>query len=207
MTAVQRAILVMAIASTAALIVVWFAPWQLTIVVAWDAGAVWFVASVWLAVRTLDATQTQAVALREDDSRVVAHALLVTASLMSLVGVALDLVKGDQLEGFGKALLTTFGLFTVVAAWAVVHTVFALRYAHEYYSQPPGGIDFKSEDYRPDYQDFAYVAFTIGMTFQISDTDIQQARIRRTVLRHALLSYLFGAVILAVTVNIIAGFL
>ena len=138
MTAVQRAILVMAIASTAALIVVWFAPWQLTIVVAWDAGAVWFVASVWLAVRTLDATQTQAVALREDDSRVVAHALLVTASLMSLVGVALDLVKGDQLEGFGKALLTTFGLFTVVAAWAVVHTVCAFVYAHEYYSTAAG---------------------------------------------------------------------
>ena len=86
-----------------------------------------------------------------------------------------------------------------------MHTVFALRYAHEYYTDPVGGIDFKTRDERPDYLDFAYVAFTVGMTFQVSDTDVQARRIRRTVLRHALLSYLFGAVILAVVVNVIAG--
>jgi len=68
-----------------------------------------------------------------------------------------------------------------------------------------GGIDFKTDDEQPDYRDFAYVAFTVGMTFQISDTDIQTRVIRRTVLRHALLAYLFGAVILAVAINLIAN--
>src|SRR5262249_2813810 len=66
--------------------------------------------------------------------------------------------------------------------------------------------DFKTEHQQPDYRDFAYVAFTVGMTFQVSDTDIQSRVIRRTVLRQALIAYLFGAVILAVTVNVLANF-
>jgi uncharacterized membrane protein len=100
-------------------------------------------------------------------------------------------------------MLTAAGVATVALSWAVVHTVFALRYAHEYYTPPVGGIDFKSREL-PDYRDFAYVAFTVGMTFQVSDTDIQRRETRRTVIRHALISYLFGAVILAVVVNVIA---
>jgi len=89
-----------------------------------------------------------------------------------------------------------------------VHTVFALRYARLFYADPPGGIDFKNHGTEPpDYRDFAYVAFTIGMTFQVSDTDIQSRIVRRTVLRHALLSFFFGAVILATTVNVIASLL
>jgi uncharacterized membrane protein len=68
-----------------------------------------------------------------------------------------------------------------------------------------GGIDFKSgSDYAPDYRDFAYVAFVVGMTFQVSDTDITRRQIRRTVLQHSLLAYLFGAVIIAVVINIVA---
>jgi uncharacterized membrane protein len=99
-------------------------------------------------------------------------------------------------------------MLTVASSWALVQTVFALRYAHEYYTDPIGGIDFKTPpEERPDYRDFAYVAFTVGMTFQVSDTDIQHRRTRRTVLRHALLAYLFGAVILAVVVNVIATLL
>ena len=95
---------------------------------------------------------------------------------------------------------------TVILSWAVVHSVFALRYAHEYYTEPIGGIDFKNPD-PPDYRDFIYVAFTVGMTFQVSDTDVQSRTVRRTVINHALLAYLFGAVILALTVNIAATLL
>jgi len=72
---------------------------------------------------------------------------------------------------------------------------------------PIDGIDFKNDGEPPDYQDFAYVGFTVGMTFQVSDTDVKAQTIRRTVLRHAPLSYLFGAVILAVIINVIAGLL
>jgi uncharacterized membrane protein len=127
------------------------------------------------------------------------------ASVASLGGAAADLLKANQAHGAGKVLLSAMGVATVIVSWAVVHTVFALRYAHEFYTPPVGGIDFKNDGEAPDYQDFAYVAFTLGMTFQVSDTDIQSRTIRRTALRHALLAYLFGAVILAVMVNVIAN--
>jgi uncharacterized membrane protein len=79
-----------------------------------------------------------------------------------------------------------------------------LRYARLYYTEPIGGVDFNADD-KPSYTDFAYLAFTIGMTFQVSDTALSSRAIRSAALRHALLSYLFGTVILATTVNFVAG--
>ncbi len=82
-------------------------------------------------------------------------------------------------------------------------------YAHAYYLDPVGGIDFKAkgDEGDPDYRDFAYVAFTVGMTYQVADTDVTQRTVRHLVLGHALLSFMFGAVILATVVNLIAGLL
>jgi len=179
-------------------------PLQLSTAIAWNVAGIALVAWVWSSVMTFDPTQTRAHATSEDNSRVFAHLFLVLACIASLGGVAADLVKANQAHGAGKAMLSAFGVLTVVVSWAVVHTIFAVRYAHAYYTAPVGGIDFKSDE-QPDYQDFAYVAFTLGMTFQVSDTDIQSRTIRRTALRHALLAYLFGAVILAVMVNVIAN--
>ena len=95
---------------------------------------------------------------------------------------------------------------SVVLSWACVHTIFTLRYARLYYSPPVGGIGFPAGD-RPDYSDFVYVAFTIGMTFQVSDTDLAKRPIRRAALHHALISYLFASVILAITVSLVAAML
>ena len=180
-------------------------PWQFSALAGWDAGAAVFVAWVWTSIGRFTPEETQEFATREDPSRVWTSVLLISASVASLIGTGLDLVKAGQAHTGGKVALTAIGVLTVALSWSVVHTVFALRYAREYYTAPVGGIDFKSEHELPDYQDFAYVAFTVGMTFQVSDTDVQFRRIRRTVLRHALLAYLFGAVILAVVVNLIAG--
>jgi uncharacterized membrane protein len=180
------------------------APWQFAALAGWDAAAGLYIAWVWLSVRDFTPEETHDVATREDPSRVSSSLLLVSASVASLVGTGLDLIKATDAHNSGRVALTVVGVLTVALSWTVVHTVFALRYAHEYYTDPIGGIDFKTDE-RPDYQDFAYVAFTLGMTFQVSDTDIQARRIRRTALRHALLAYLFGAVILAVVVNLIAG--
>ena len=200
----QRTLAAAALGVLAALIAMWFAPWQLSTLVAWDVTALSLLLSVWLSVGRFDPEQTRAFATREDNSRVAMQLLLLVASVTSLIGVAFDLVKANQTDGTETVVLTVIGVLTIVLSWAVVHTVFALRYAHEYYTPPIGGIDFKN-DAAPDYWDFAYVAFTIGMTFQVSDTDIQARPIRRTALRHALVSYLFGAVILAVTINVVAG--
>ena len=99
------------------------------------------------------------------------------------------------------------GIFTIACSWALVHTVFALRYAHIYYTPPEGGIDFKVRDVEPDYRDFAYTAFTVGH-------DVPGVRHRHHVSGPCatrcwatLLSFLFGAVILATTVNVVAGLL
>jgi uncharacterized membrane protein len=181
-------------------------PWQFALLAGWDAAGATLVAWVWRSVHQLDAKDTEVYATREDDSRASTDVFLIGASVAGLVGTGLDLVKASQTGGNGKLALTLIAVLTVAVSWTVVHTVFALRYAHEFYTPPTGGIDFKNEpDDLPDYQDFAYVAFTVGMTFQVSDTDIQARTIRRTALRHALLAYLFGAVILAVTVNVIAS--
>ena len=191
----------------AGLVVAIFGPWQLAVLVAWDVAALLMLLRVWPRVIGFTPRQTRALATFEDDSRAVAELMLVTASVASLAGVAFGIVKANQTHSGLRPGLTTVSVLTVVLSWAVVHTVFALRYAHEFYTQPVGGIDFKSGAYEPDYRDFAYLAFTVGMTFQVSDTDVQSREIRRTVLRHALISYLFGAVILALVVNVIAGWL
>ncbi len=184
-----------------------FSVWQLAVLVGWSAAAAFWLLEVWGRVRHLGPDDTRELATCEDNSRGSAGVLLVTACLASLVGAAFGLVKSHEGGATREALLVTASAMTVILSWTVVHTVFMVRYAHEYYSPHPSGIDFKTPDYRPNYRDFAYVAFTVGMTFQVSDTDINSGVIRGTVLRHALLSYLFGAVIVALMVNIIAGLL
>jgi uncharacterized membrane protein len=185
----------------------WFAPWQLATLIGWDVAAALFVLWVWTSAGRFDADETKRFATREDDSRFTAQLLLLSACVVSLVGVGFDLLKASESgSGSGDIVLVSAAVATVVLSWATVHTVYALRYAHEYYTPPVGGIDFKSgPGFEPDYQDFAYVAFGIGMTYQVADTDITRNSLRRTVLGHSLLGYLFGAVILAVTINIVAA--
>lgn len=191
----------------AGVVAAFLAPWQLSTLIGWSVAAALFLVWVWTSAGLFDSDETQRFATREDDSRVSAHLFVVSACVVSLVGVAFDLIKASQSETpGGHVALVVAAVATVVLSWATVHTVYALRYAHEYYAyMPVGGIDFKSgPGYLPDYGDFAYVAFVVGMTFQVSDTDINHRGIRRSVLGHALLAYLFGAVILAVTINIVA---
>lgn len=113
-------------------------------------------------------------------------------------------MRAGHTGGLAKGLLLGLSIASIVLSWSVVHTVFALRYAKLYYDGEPGGVDFNDED-PPRYSDFVYLALTIGMTFQVSDTDLTVKPIRRTALRHALLSYVFGALIVAITINLIAG--
>ena len=100
-------------------------------------------------------------------------------------------------------------MLTVVLSWTVINIVYTLRYADQHYRSTPAGIAFGTEDgqQQPGYRDFAYVAFTIGMTYQVSDTTLRDPQIRRTVLAHAILSYVFGVVIVAGSVNLISGLL
>ena len=149
---------------------------------------------IWLALWGLSAGETRKNASREDPSLHLSELLVLTAGVAVLAAVGLLLVRAGSATGGTKAYLITLGVVSVALSWTLVHTVFTLRYARAYYGAPVGGIDFNEDD-PPTYLDFAYLAMTIGMTFQVSDTNLTTKAIRRIALGHALLSYLFGAVI------------
>lgn len=194
-----------AIGIVVGLVAAMLAPWQVATLLAWDATALLFCAWVWAAVHGADAQTTQHIATREDDSRAAAEVILIAACLASLLGVGLTLLKASTEVGTTQALITAVAVLTVVFSWLAVHTVFTLRYAHLYYREG-GGIDFHDNE-DPDYGDFAYVSFTLGMTFQVSDTDFTSKSIRAAALRHALLSYVFGIAVIALTINVVASLL
>ena len=181
------------------------ASWSVAALCASDVAALVFVAWVWLTVVMADPRETARIALAEDNSRAAAEAVLLGAGAASLVAVAFTLGQAGHTGSPDRGLLTALALASVALAWTSVHTVFVLRYARLYYSPPEGGIDFHGET--PDYRDFAYLALTIGMTFQVSDTDLTGKRVRRTALHHALLSYVFGTGIVAITVSSVAALL
>jgi uncharacterized membrane protein len=176
------------------------------IAAAWGAAALVVVLSIWLQVGSWDATKTEAHARAEDFSRSVSDLIVLTASVCSLVPVGLTVLSAGRHHGGDKALLILLAIAVVGLSWGLVHTVFALRYGDLYYAPPMGGIDF-NESEPPSYRDFGYVALTIGMTYQVSDTTITATRVRRTVTRHALLSFLFGSVIVALLINTVASLL
>lgn len=181
-------------------------PWQVAVLAGWDVSAAVFLTWIWESVARCSGAATEALTTREDPGRAVADLTLVGASVACLVGVGFTLLKAANSRGAAAAFLVALAVVSVVASWAVVHTVFTLRYARLYYSAPEGGIDF-NQDGQPDFADFAYVAFTVGMTYQVSDTNLTTPAIRRTALRHALLSFLFGTFIVAMTINVVAGLL
>jgi uncharacterized membrane protein len=170
-----------------------------------DVAALVFIVWVWIGVRRADPSATSRLARTEDASPVAAESVLIGAGAASLVAVAFALSQAGNALAPARGLLTALAIGSVALAWTSVHTVHVLRYARLYYSEPEGGVDFGGE--APDYADFAYLALTIGMTFQVSDTALTAKRVRRVALHHALLSYLFGAVILAVMVNSVGDLL
>ncbi|MDI9903144.1 DUF1345 domain-containing protein [Rhodococcus sp. IEGM 1409] len=171
--------------------------------IGWDVAATVFTVWTWILVWPFDATLTASHATREEPARNVAHLLILGAAVASLVGIAFLLLAAPDGHHY-QVVAASVAVGSVVISWLAVHTLFALGYARLYYSGPDGGIDFNQEE-PPRYSDFAYVAYTVGMSFAISDTNLKSSDMRAMALGHALLSYLFGSVIVASVVNLIAG--
>jgi uncharacterized membrane protein len=205
--AMRRAVAVLSIGLTAAVILAAFVAWQLAVLGGWDAAALTFLVTVWPIIARADGFHTEHLATREDEARSTASLLLISASTASLFGVGFALNLAGQTSGEQQVRLICVTVLTVVLSWTVINTLFTLRYAHLHFALASAGIGFEgiAKEDRPTYRDFAYVAFTIGMTYQVSDTTIRARRIRGTVLTHALLSYVFGVVIVAGSVSLIAG--
>ena len=205
LSALPRVLLSGAAGLVAVGIVAWLVPWQITALVGWIVAAGVFAAWIIIGVAGLDPAATQRVAMREDDSRSAAEIVLLLASVFSLLGVGTALLGASGQSGGVKAWTAGIALLSVAVAWLDVQLVFTLRYAHLYYSGG-GGIDFNfTKDEEPDYRDFSYVAFTLGMTYQVSDTAVSSRHIRRTMTEHALLSYVFGVVVIATVVNVVVS--
>ncbi|PZE75849.1 DUF1345 domain-containing protein [Curtobacterium sp. MCBD17_019] len=173
--------------------------------IGWTAACLTYLVRVWTAVHGLDGVATRIHALREDPTRRVSHVLLVLAAVGSLFIVGMTLIGSKESGGLRADLLAALAVLSVALSWILIHTLFMLRYAVQYYGgDAEGGIDFNQRT-PPAYGDFAYFAFNLGMTFQVSDTAVTSTAIRRVVLRHCLLAYVFGSVILATLVNLVAG--
>ena len=141
-------------------------------------------------------------------SRLLSELILLLACLLSIGGV-FHLLAAGHVKGSDKPIAAGIGVACISVAWATVHTVFSLRYAHEYYRSTKGGsaasrpIDFDGD--RPAYLEFFYTGLTVGMAYAVSDTSLRTRRLRGTAILHALLSYLFGVVILGSAVNLVVS--
>ncbi len=173
--------------------------WEFAPLAAWDGAGILFLAWTWQALHNRNAQQTADLATREDPGRAATDILLVLASIASIGAVIALLIQTNKANPSPAVV----GVFSVAVSWAVVHTIYMLRYARLYFTNK-GGINFNDTE-APTFSDFAYLSFTIGMTFQVSDSNIEHKTIRKTILHHALLSYLFGTVILAAMINLIVG--
>ncbi|ULH15474.1 DUF1345 domain-containing protein [Deinococcus sp. KNUC1210] len=209
--------------------------WEYHALVGWCvAAAVFLLISARVIFRS-DGKRTREVATREDDSRAATSLIVLLGSGVSLAGVVYAMSQASDLQKqnhvAAAAILTGLGVGVVVLSWLLIQTVYTFRYAHLYYASPEGGIQFDHDDdideddegnedekddenetddagnEPPDYQDFWYLAVTIGMTFQVSDTNLSRKTIRRALTNHALISYAYNAVLVAFTINIVASFI
>ncbi len=155
----------------------------------------------WWALWPMDAESTSRHARRDEFEPRLEEIVVVAWSLAGLIAVALLLLLGKTEE---RPLVALLALASVAMSWAGLHLMYAARYAYLYYSVAQGGIDFNGDD-PPAYRDFLYFSYNLGMTYQVSDTSVSSPTIGAVVLRHGLLSYVFGTVILATTINLIAS--
>ena len=170
----------------------------------WAALCLTSVTRILLLVWGMDAAQTREHATAEDPGRALARTIAVVGSLVSLSAVAVVLLQARGVSEFASFVSAGIAVISVAASWARIQVDYMLRVAAVYYGDPVGGIDFNQKE-PPMYTDFAYFAVGLGLTYQVSDTNVLTNAIRRIVIAQTLLAYLFGAVILATVINLVTG--
>lgn len=202
----KKLLIAITIGVIAAVISMWIGLTRFALLIGWDTGILVYIIWVWAAVWHMNSSETKLHAIREDPGRAVTDILLIITSVVSLVVVIFLILQADSTTGTTKTIDISLGLVSVIVSWLLVHTTYALKYARIFYGKSDVEIiDFHEKDL-PQYTDFAYLAFTLGMTFQVSDTNLRTKELRITALRHAMLSFLFSTVIIATTVNAMVSF-
>jgi uncharacterized membrane protein len=193
-------------------IALWFTPsrieWPIRAAAGWDAASLTLLALAWNIIRRADARETKRRAGMDDPGRDAVFVIALVAGLISLFAATVVLRKVRDLLGVVRVMWTLLTLAAVALSWAVTHTAYTLRYAHLHYStgthrhaDSEGGLQFSGTK-QPSDIDFAYFAFTIGMCFQVSDVVVTATGMRREVLIHAMISFVYNTVILAVALNV-----
>jgi len=181
--------------------------WAIRSVVGWDAAALVLLIAAWSTILRYDAKATSARAAVEDPGRTLVFLIALGSSAFSLFAGTVILRDIGAFGPTEKTLWTVLALGAVALSWLLTHTVYGLRYAHLFYrAHHSGGLQFPGE-HPPSEIDFAYFSFTLGMCYQVSDVAVTSSRIRRTVLGHSLLSFVYNTTILALTLNVIFGWL
>ncbi|GAB2755286.1 DUF1345 domain-containing protein [Sinomonas soli] len=181
-----------------------FSSWWHAPAAGWGAAALIYDVWVWVRIAPMNTEETRIHARQEDPRRSARDFLILSANVAAIVAVVIVIVSGNNANGPAKAALAFLALTVVAASWLMLHTIFTLRYTELYYATPEGGIDF-NQDEPPQYTDIAYMAFSLGMTYQVSDTAIRTRAIRTEALKHSLLAYVFATLILAATINLVIG--
>lgn len=182
-----------------------FGSWIYAPAVGWAVAALVYNMAVWLTIAPMDDVRTAEHAQEEDPGRRTSDLLILLAAVGSLAAVVLVMVGSKDAAGTGRFLLALLALSCTAMSWLLVHTLFTLRYAEIFYApEVPDGIGFNQEAL-PQYTDIAYMAFSVGMTYQVSDTNITTREMRSAVLRHSLLAFVFGTGILATTINLVVS--
>lgn len=201
----RRALLCVAVGAVVGIVAgVSVAP-RLGPLVAWCTAGLIALVWVWRICWPQDSARTERLAREESSSRVTDDAI-VTGCLASIGAVVVALIQSRNQNGDATSVaLVILGVLGTMVAWGLVNTVYAFKYARMYFlDHREGGFDFKQES-PPRYSDFAYLAFTIGMSYAVADTEPNSSDTRRKALPHALLSYLFGTVLIAVAINLVTN--
>lgn len=181
--------------------------------IGWNVGALVLLLAITHTMVTVTPTELKRIAEKEDETGSVLFILLLAAIAASLFGVVVEIGAAKNAEPGDAALFTALGISTLVLSWLTMHTLYALHYAHRYYGEdskkaPSGGLEFPKggNDGGPEYFDFAYFAFCVGMTFQTSDVEVRTRAFRKLVTAHAVLSFFYNLFILGLAVNLFGSF-
>jgi uncharacterized membrane protein len=201
-----RMVAALLVGLVSALIVNGYDDWRITVVGAWDAASLYLLGVSWYVLASEDAGETRERAAAEDPGRAALRVILVVCSTASLFAAAL-VAHGQQSKGQNHQLLAVLTLVAAASSWSLMHSSYALHYAHLHHSDeaPHGkGLSFPGDD-EPCGIDFAYFSFTVGMCFQTSDVSIETSRLRSAVLGHSVLSFVYNTLVIALTINLMVG--
>lgn len=174
--------------------------------IAWDLGVAVYLALCAQMMLRSDVHRIRHYASAQDEGRAAILMLTVVAAMVSLVAIFAELGGGAN-GGQGRSLgRIVFVAATILLSWTFIHTMFALHYAHEFYDRHDGGgLAFPGDEKEPDYWDFAYFSFVVGMTSQVSDVGVTSKEIRRTVAAHGMVAFVFNVTLLALMINLAAS--